>query len=824
MKIKLVTLRIPGLPKEKPQSSTDLIFIANEEKTFTMPLEGLKLRVLEEIHVVDLMIEHVDNTTDLGREITDQEQIALNRLCPVINGVIPEAYLPERTDAIVYLSTYNDLPVVGLAAVIYLTEDDNKTYRWTGSRYAMLSDSVVIGTGPSNATDGLIGADAIFHTRVRSAHGVDASTIGLHNVDDTRDIDKPLSTAQANAINAKADLASGYIPNNQLPSWVDDILEYPTFSDLPAEGETGKLYFIVADNNSYRWSGTYYILTQNRIPIGLASGTALSGSYGLATAALIEDANDDVHDTIEPHLTATDNPHSVDTDDVGLGNVTDTKDEDLPISRDVSDVLATKFQLDSTGKIPSSRLPGWVDDFKEYPIIGDFPTTGESGVMYVDANSNEAYRWNGATYVAISKRLFLGVTSGTVMEGDKDTDFLKPDYITTGRSAVATYRPMSERLVREELAAVKLWGNGFRVDVSTGDLFHMDALSNSNPIAKDNSVPWKETTTYLDINLPNITGSKWWSNMNGHAVIGRVGTDRYDIDSITGVTTKTTNYWHDSLQDTTVQHHDQFYVHHDIDEPGGFWVHDVAGNTTRFPWPDWSTSGTIVSYGDGVCIQVQDTLHIYEGTDIFNPTNHTFISIYNSIGYIGAMIAAVGQNQVSFTTADYHTAVYNLQTGLWAENTNHSLTRSRSTMGPEIRGYLGFGINIDKATWSSSEAHYLRGEGDSEYLMKYNLDTDEVDSGGYVCGWHFYGPIYAQGYCVRAPNGDFIASLKNGLSCPDTTNKKGYSVHEDRIVTLDLSGVADGMPPVKYQSQTKAAKMPLRAGIVHWISDDLVVN
>ena len=57
----------------------------------------------------------------------------------------------------------------------------------------------------------------------------------------------------------KADLIDGKIPASQLPSYVDDVLEYNTLSNFPQEGETGKIYIEVTTGKQFRWSGARYI-------------------------------------------------------------------------------------------------------------------------------------------------------------------------------------------------------------------------------------------------------------------------------------------------------------------------------------------------------------------------------------------------------------------------------------------------------------------------------------------------------------------------------------------------------------------------------------
>lgn len=75
--------------------------------------------------------------------------------------------------------------------------------------------------------------------------------------------------------------------------------------------------------------------------------------------------------------------------------------------------------LDTEGKVPSSQLPSYVDDVLEYPNRAGFPATGESGKVYIAADTNVTYRWSGSSYVIIGSDLALGETSSTAYPGDK---------------------------------------------------------------------------------------------------------------------------------------------------------------------------------------------------------------------------------------------------------------------------------------------------------------------------------------------------------------------------------------------------------------------
>ena len=58
--------------------------------------------------------------------------------------------------------------------------------------------------------------------------------------------------------------------------------------------------------------------------------------------------------------------------------------------------------LDSNAKVPASQLPSYVDDVAEYANQASFPTTGETGKLYIDQANGDIYRWSGSSYVQIN--------------------------------------------------------------------------------------------------------------------------------------------------------------------------------------------------------------------------------------------------------------------------------------------------------------------------------------------------------------------------------------------------------------------------------------
>ena len=92
-----------------------------------------------------------------------------------------------------------------------------------------------------------------------------------------------IPAAQKGASGGVAELdESGKVPAAQLPSYVDDVLEYDTKDNFPAAGETGKIYVATNTNKTYRWSGTAYVEISASIALGETSSTAYRGDRGKA--------------------------------------------------------------------------------------------------------------------------------------------------------------------------------------------------------------------------------------------------------------------------------------------------------------------------------------------------------------------------------------------------------------------------------------------------------------------------------------------------------------------------------------------------------------
>jgi hypothetical protein len=93
------------------------------------------------------------------------------------------------------------------------------------------------------------------------------------------------------AISTKADLVGGKVPASQLPSYVDDVLEYANLAAFPAVGETGKVYVALDTNRQYRWAGSaYQVLGDSGLSVDQKAGldaANTSAADPLATRSLL---------------------------------------------------------------------------------------------------------------------------------------------------------------------------------------------------------------------------------------------------------------------------------------------------------------------------------------------------------------------------------------------------------------------------------------------------------------------------------------------------------------------------------------------------------
>lgn len=83
----------------------------------------------------------------------------------LVGGLVPSAQLPSFVDDVLEAANFAALPGTGATEKIYVTLDDNKTYRWSGSAYVEISASLALGETSATAYRGDRGKTAFDHSQ-----------------------------------------------------------------------------------------------------------------------------------------------------------------------------------------------------------------------------------------------------------------------------------------------------------------------------------------------------------------------------------------------------------------------------------------------------------------------------------------------------------------------------------------------------------------------------------------------------------------------------------------------------------------------------------
>ena len=169
-----------------------------------------------------------DNTSDANKPISTATQSALDSLSTEISNEVIRAKAIEEE----------------------LSED-------------ITSESLRATTAENKITSNL----TAHTTNTNNPHNVTKSQIGLSNVDNTADVNKPISTATQNALNNKADKATtlaGYGITNaytksEIDSKISSVYKFKgsveDVEDLPADGNTvGDVYNVIITGDNYAWT------------------------------------------------------------------------------------------------------------------------------------------------------------------------------------------------------------------------------------------------------------------------------------------------------------------------------------------------------------------------------------------------------------------------------------------------------------------------------------------------------------------------------------------------------------------------------------------
>lgn len=180
--------------------------------------------------------------------------------------------------------------------------------------------------------------------------------------------------------------STGKVPAAQLPSYVDDVLEFSTKAQFPQTGETGKIYVAKDTNLTYRWTGTQYLEISQSLALGETPSTAYPGDKGKAN----RDALNSMPTKLTSYLTPT-----TSTGELVKINYKYAAKDGLnygPLQDDNIDIpSATTTNAGAMSAIDKGRLDDLYDEFGSIQNPGDkLDSLPNNLVTGIDATSRNA--------------------------------------------------------------------------------------------------------------------------------------------------------------------------------------------------------------------------------------------------------------------------------------------------------------------------------------------------------------------------------------------------------------------------------------------------
>ena len=214
--------------------------------------------------------------------------------------------------------------------------------------------------------------------------------------------------ANKNQVNGYAGLDSaGKVANAQLPSYVDDVVEYANFAGFPATGEAGKIYVAIDTGDVYRWGGSSYVQINDAVTsadqatrLATARNIALTGPI-TGTASFDGTANANISTTLDISGKT--------TSDLSEGSnlyYTDTRAR--------SSVSATGSIAYNSGTGVFSFTQGDTDTISE----------GSTNLYYTDARVQTVIDTNTAIFITPSSTNTLTNKTGNISQWTNDSGYL----------------------------------------------------------------------------------------------------------------------------------------------------------------------------------------------------------------------------------------------------------------------------------------------------------------------------------------------------------------------------------------------------------------
>ena len=318
---------------------------------------------------------NVDNTSDADKPISTATQEALD-----LKANQSTTYTKTEVDAKVSsvyrfkgsVADEKSLPIIELViGDVYNVEDTGANYAWNGVSWDKLSETIdltpyLLKNDASSTYETITNANN-HKNNTNNPHNVTKTQVGLSNVDNTSDINKPISKATQEALDLKADKNDTYT-KSEVDNFINS--KQNTITGAASSITTNDLNInrVIISNSAGKISSSEITSTeldyldgiesniQTQINSKATKATTLDG-YGIIDAYTKTESNnlldkkldiDTASSTYETitnvnnHISNVDNPHNVTKAQVGLSNVDNTSDLDKPISTATQEVLDLK--------------------------------------------------------------------------------------------------------------------------------------------------------------------------------------------------------------------------------------------------------------------------------------------------------------------------------------------------------------------------------------------------------------------------------------------------------------------------------------------------
>ena len=314
---------------------------------------------------------------------------------------------------------------------------------------------------------------------------------------------KPSYTIGEVSGNLAASRISGTISAANLPSYVDDVLEYASLSKFPTTGESGKIYTALDTNKIYRWSGSAYVVISETVALGT---THSSAGYGDESRAAYN------------HSTKTSgNPHHVTKTDVGLGNVDNTADSAKSVKYATSAGSAGSVAWANVSERPSSMPASDVYSWAKQPHKPSY-TASEVGA----APASHSH-----SYLPLSG----GTMSGRILRGAGGSWIsARNNAIAFGTNAYSnSYNPVVGQKTAKGSWTIGNLGSDERLIFSYDTDANFNAGTNSSnktylPVGGNlQEIITSATIGSQSVRHANTAGSVAWGNVTGRPTIPSVG-------------------------------------------------------------------------------------------------------------------------------------------------------------------------------------------------------------------------------------------------------------------------------------------------------------